>query len=114
MRARGLGLPSTVVLLGITSLFTDVATEMIFPLLPVLIATLGGTATYLGLIEGLADTTASILKLASGYLGERPAWRKPLVVGGYAIATVVRPFVALATAPWHVLVVRVSDRVGKG
>ncbi|HEV8548295.1 MAG TPA: MFS transporter [Polyangiaceae bacterium] len=114
MRARGLGLPSTVVLLGITSLFTDVATEMIFPLLPVLIAAIGGSATYLGLIEGLADTTASFLKLASGYLGERPTWRKPLVVGGYAIATVVRPFVALATAPWHVLVVRISDRIGKG
>jgi MFS family permease len=102
------------VLLGVTSLFTDVATEMIFPLLPVFIAALGGGATFLGLIEGLADATSSLLKLASGYIAERTGRKKPLVVGGYAIASLVRPFVALATAPWHVLVVRVSDRVGKG
>ncbi len=107
-------LPRAVVLLGITSLFTDVATEMIFPLLPVFIASLGGGATFLGLIEGLADTTSSLLKLASGYWGDRPGSKKPLVLCGYGLATVARPFVALATAPWHVLVVRVTDRIGKG
>ena len=114
MSKRGPSLPRAVILLGFTSLFTDVATEMIFPLLPVLIASLGGGATFLGLIEGLADATSSLLKLASGYVAERAGRRKPLVVLGYGIAGVVRPFVALATAPWHVLVVRVSDRVGKG
>lgn len=107
-------LPRAVVLLGITSLFTDVATEMIFPLLPVFIASLGGGATFLGLIEGLADTTSSLLKLASGYWGDRPGSKKPLVLAGYGLATFARPFVALATAPWHVLVVRVTDRIGKG
>jgi len=107
-------LPRAVVLLGITSLFTDVATEMIFPLLPVFIASLGGGATFLGLIEGLADTTSSLLKLASGYWGDRPGSKKPLVLFGYGLATFARPFVALATAPWHVLVVRVTDRIGKG
>src|SRR4051812_9590977 len=107
-------LPRAVILLGITSLFTDVATEMIFPLLPVFISSLGGGATFLGLIEGLADATSSLLKLASGYLGDRPGRKKPLVMFGYGLATVVRPFVALATAPWHVLVVRVTDRIGKG
>jgi MFS family permease len=107
-------LPRAVILLGITSLFTDVATEMIFPLLPVFISSLGGGATFLGLIEGLADATSSLLKLASGYLGDRPGRKKPLVIAGYGLATVVRPFVALATAPWHVLVVRVTDRIGKG
>jgi MFS family permease len=110
----GTRLPRAVILLGITSLFTDVATEMIFPLLPVLIASLGGGATFLGLIEGLADAISSLLKLASGYVAERTGKRKPLVVAGYAVASLVRPFVAVATAPWHVLVVRVSDRVGKG
>ena len=114
MPKRGPSLPGAVILLGFTSLFTDVATEMIFPLLPVLIASLGGGATFLGLIEGLADATSSLLKLASGYVAEKAGRRKPLVVLGYGIATAVRPFVALATAPWHVLVVRVSDRVGKG
>jgi MFS family permease len=107
-------LPRAVVLLGVTSLFTDVATEMIFPLLPVFIASLGGGATFLGLIEGLADATSSLLKLASGYFGDRPGNKKPLVLFGYGLATAVRPFVALATAPWHVLVVRVADRIGKG
>lgn len=107
-------LPRAVILLGITSLFTDVATEMIFPLLPVFISSLGGGATFLGLIEGLADATSSLLKLASGYLGDRPGRKKPLVMVGYGLATFVRPFVALATAPWHVLVVRVTDRIGKG
>jgi MFS family permease len=87
---------------------------MIFPLLPVFIASLGGGATFLGLIEGLADATSSLLKLVSGYLADAPGRKKPLVVFGYALATFVRPFVALATAPWHVLVVRVTDRVGKG
>jgi len=107
-------LPRAVLLLGLTSLFTDVATEMIFPLLPVFIASLGGGATFLGLIEGLADATSSLLKLASGYFADAPGRKKPLVVFGYGLATFVRPFVALATAPWHVLVVRVADRVGKG
>jgi MFS family permease len=107
-------LPRAVVLLGVTSLFTDVATEMIFPLLPAFIVSLGGGATYLGLIEGLADATSSLLKLGSGYLGDRPGRKKPLVILGYGLATLVRPFVALATAPWHVLVVRVTDRIGKG
>ncbi|HSU39816.1 MAG TPA: MFS transporter, partial [Polyangiaceae bacterium] len=73
-----------------------------------------GGATFLGLIEGLADATSSLLKLASGYLGDRPGRKKPLVMVGYGLATFVRPFVALATAPWHVLVVRVTDRIGKG
>ena len=71
---------------------------MIFPLLPAFIASLGGGATFLGLIEGLADATSSLLKLVSGYLGDTRARRKPLVVFGYALATVVRPFVALAGA----------------
>src|SRR4051812_29040220 len=106
MPKLGPRLPRAVILLGITSLFTDVATEMIFPLLPVLIASLGGGATFLGLVEGLADATASLLKLASGYVAERAGRRKPLVVAGYALASLVRPLVAVATAPWHVLVVR--------
>jgi MFS family permease len=88
---------------------------MVFPLLPLFIVeTLGGAPTYLGLIEGAANTVASILKLLSGVIADRTARRKPLVLAGYAIASAARPFVALATKPWHVLVVRVTDRVGKG
>jgi MFS family permease len=108
-------LPLTVVLFGLTSLFTDIGTEMIFPLLPVfLVDTLKAAPAYVGLVEGAADTVSSLLKLVSGYLADRMKHRKPLVFFGYGIASVVRPFVALATHPWHVLAVRVTDRVGKG
>jgi len=112
--ARRARLPPTVVALGLASLFNDVGSEMIFPLLPVFIASLGAGTAFLGLVEGLADATSSLLKLASGYMADRAAKRRPFVVFGYGVAAVVRPLVALATAPWHVLTVRVTDRVGKG
>jgi MFS family permease len=107
-------LPITVLALGATSFFTDVGSEMIFPLLPAFVASLGASATFLGLVEGAADATASLLKLASGYVADLVPRKKPLVVFGYGIAALVRPLMALATAPWHVLAVRLSDRVGKG
>ena len=108
-------LPATVIMLGFTALFTDIGTEMVFPLLPVfLIETLGAGPAYLGLVEGAANTVASLLKLASGVIADRTERRKPLVLFGYGLASAVRPFVALATHPWHVLAVRVTDRVGKG
>ena len=107
-------LPLAVIVLGLTSLFTDIGTEMIFPLLPAFILTLGGGAAFLGVVEGVADATSSLLKLGTGLYADRLPRKKPLVVAGYALASLVRPFVALATRPWHVLVVRVSDRVGKG
>jgi len=107
-------LPSAVIALGLTSFFADVGSEMIFPLLPVFIASLGASTAFLGLVEGLADATSSLLKLASGYVADHTRRRKPLVIFGYGIAALVRPLVALATAPWHVLAVRVTDRVGKG
>ena len=111
-RAR---LPLAVILLGFTSLFTDVGTEMIFPLLPVFLTeVLKAGPAYIGLVEGAADTVSSLLKLASGVVADRVPRRKPLVLLGYGLSSAVRPFVALATQPWHVLAVRVTDRVGKG
>ncbi|HEY3822441.1 MAG TPA: MFS transporter [Polyangiaceae bacterium] len=108
-------LPAAVILLGFTSLFTDVGTEMIFPLLPVFLTeVLRAGPAYIGLVEGAADTVSSLLKLASGVVADRVPRRKPLVLFGYGLASAVRPFVALATQPWHVLAVRVTDRVGKG
>ncbi len=108
-------LPLAVVLLGFTSLFTDIGTEMIFPLLPVFLTeALKAGPAYLGLVEGAADTVSSLLKLASGVIADRTHRRKPLVIFGYGLASAVRPFVALATRPWHVLAVRITDRVGKG
>jgi MFS family permease len=108
-------LPVSVVLLGFTSLLTDAGSEMIFPLLPLfLTGTLGASPAFLGLIEGTADVVASLLKLVAGRLSDRLGARKPLILAGYGLAGAVRPLVALATAPWHVLLVRITDRVGKG
>ena len=108
-------IPRAIFLLGLTSLLTDVSSEMIFALLPLfLTAGLGAGAVFLGLVEGVADAVSSLLKLASGHLVDRTRRRKPLVLAGYGLATLVRPLIALATAPWHVLAVRVTDRVGKG
>jgi MFS family permease len=108
-------LPRTVKSLGLVSLLTDASSEMIYPLLPSFVTTtLKGGAAFLGVIEGAAEAVASLSKIVSGAWSDRAGRRKPLVVGGYALSSLARPLIALATAPWHVLLVRVSDRVGKG
>ncbi len=107
-------LDRNVVTLGVTSFLNDASSEMIFPLLPAFLTTvLGASPTVLGAIEGAADSAASLLRLPAGWLSDRLP-RKPLVVGGYAIANLARPLVAVATAPAHVLAVRLLDRAGKG
>lgn len=107
-------LPPTVVGLGLVSLLTDAASEMIFPLLPVFVAGLGGGPAMLGVIEGVAEAVASLLKLVAGRITDRTGRRRPFVVGGYLLSAVARPCVALASAAGHVLAVRVVDRIGKG
>ena len=110
-----LGLPQTVFILGVVSLLTDVSSEMIYPLLPLFLATtLGAGAAFIGLIEGVAESTASLLKLFSGWWSDRLGRRKAIVVGGYTLSACARPLVALAGTGWHVLAVRFTDRVGKG
>ena len=104
-----------VVALGVVSLFTDLSSEMIYPLLPVFLSTvLGASASFVGAIEGAAESTAALLKLASGWWSDRVTRRKPLVVAGYALASFVRPLVAAAQSASQVLLIRVADRVGKG
>jgi MFS family permease len=108
-------LPPTVRRLGLVSLLTDASSEMIYPLLPsFLTGVLGAGPAFVGLVEGLAESVASLLKLASGRISDRMRRRKPLIVGGYMLSSLARPLVAAATAPWHVLVVRIADRIGKG
>lgn len=111
---RAMRLPATVVGLGFVSLFTDLSSEAIFPLLPAFLATLGASNTFIGLVEGAADLVANVLKYATGLVADRRARLKPLVLAGYGLSTVARPLVALALAPWHVLAIRIADRVGKG
>lgn len=101
--------------LSAVSFFTDVSSEMIYPLLPIFLTTvLGANARFIGAIEGAAETTASLLKLASGWWSDRMQKRKPLVVLGYGIASLMRPLVAIAQSASQVLMIRVADRVGKG
>ena len=109
------GLTRNVIILGFVSLLNDGASEMIYPLLPVfLTAVLGAGPAALGIIEGIAETTASLLKLYSGYLSDRVKRRKGWIVAGYSISNVIRPLIAFSTSWLHVLVLRFSDRVGKG
>ena len=109
------GIPRPVKFLGLTSLFTDAATEMIYPLLPVYLSrVLGASAVSLGIIEGVAEGINSLLKVISGYWSDRVQRRRPIVIAGYALSSLARPFIAI-TATWpQVLLVRALDRVGKG
>jgi len=97
------------------SLLNDASSEMIYPLLPSFLAsTLHAGPAFLGLVEGLAESVAALLKLISGRASDHLARRKPLVLAGYLLSTGVRPWIALAVQPAHVLLVRLADRVGKG
>jgi MFS family permease len=108
-------LPRTVIALGAVSLLTDASSEMIYPLLPVFLSSvLGAGPLAIGAIEGLAESVAALLKLVSGWWSDRLARRKPLVVAGYGLASLVRPLVGLAQTVPQVLAIRVIDRVGKG
>ena len=108
-------IPRPVWFLGLTSLFTDAATEMIYPLLPVYLSrVLGAGAVSLGIIEGVAEGVNSLLKVISGYWTDRSKRRRPIVIGGYAISSIARPFIAVTTSWPQVLVIRALDRVGKG
>jgi MFS family permease len=108
-------LPRTVVVLGLVSLLNDTASEMVTPLLPIfLTATLGAGPAIVGLVEGLAEATASVLKLVSGRLADRGVAAKRLVLGGYSVSNAARPLLGLATSWAMVLVLRFLDRVGKG
>jgi len=109
------GLDPGVVTLGWVSFLTDFASDMIYPLLPdFLTRRLGAGPAVLGLIEGVAEATSSLTKLFAGWWSDRTRRRKPLVVAGYSIATLVRPLIGLATAWFQVLAIRFADRVGKG
>jgi MFS family permease len=108
-------LPRPVTLFGLVSLFNDLASEMIYPLLPAfVVGVLGGGAVALGTIDGTADFASAFVKYGSGRLAEDEQRRGPLIVWGYLVAVLVRPVIALAGAAWQVIGLRVVDRVGKG
>jgi MFS family permease len=109
------GLSRPVWQLGWVSFFTDTASEMIYPLLPLFLTqTLGAGAMSLGVIEGVAEAVNSLLKIVSGRLTDRWGIPKALVLGGYSLSSIVRPLIALVTAWPQVLLIRLGDRLGKG
>jgi MFS family permease len=109
------GITPNVRALGLVSLLTDASTEMAYPLLPLFLTrTLGAGVAFVGLVEGVAETTASLLKLVSGWLSDRLGRRKAIVVWGYGLSSLTRPLLAMALSPGHVLGIRFLDRIGKG
>src|SRR3954469_15095979 len=109
------GLTRPVWLLGWVSFFTDMASEMVYPLLPLFLTqVLGAGAMSLGVIEGAAEAANSALKILSGWLADRWRSQKKLVLLGSGIASAVRPLIGFATAWPQVLAIRFSDRLGKG
>ena len=112
---RGSLLRGNVLWMSVVSFLNDAASEMIYPLLPIfLTGVMGAGAAFLGVIEGVAEASSSLLKLASGVFADRSGRRKGLVAWGYGIAALARPLIAVATMPWQVLAIRFSERVGKG
>lgn len=103
-----------VYIFGTVSFFNDTASEMAYWILPAFLTSLGAGPAALGLIEGIAESVASLGKLFSGYLTDVVHRRKPLVVSGYVLANAVKPFLALSTRWWHVLLIRFADRSAKG
>lgn len=109
------GLSRNVFFLGLMSFFNDLSSEMVAPLLPTFITEfLGAGAFFLGLVEGLADSVASLLKLIFGWISDRIRYRKGLVVSGYSLSAVSRGSLAFVVTPWQTLVVWAFNRVGKG
>ena len=109
------GLPPNVIWMGVVSFLNDLSSDMIFPFIPIfLTSVLGASLTFVGLVEGIADATASVLKVISGRISDRWERRKPFVVFGYSLSAIAKPILAIAFLSWHVLGVRFLDRVGKG
>ncbi|HEX8746008.1 MAG TPA: MFS transporter [Pyrinomonadaceae bacterium] len=108
-------LPRNVFAISFVSLLNDASSEIIYPLLPLFLAiTLGASPAAIGVIEGAAESVSSLLKLFAGYFSDKRGRRKGLVVFGYGLANLVRPLLAFATNWFQVLVIRMTDRVGKG
>jgi MFS family permease len=96
-------------------MFTDLSTEMAYPIIPVFLKeVLRVQPIFIGLIEAIAESTASILKTFSGYISDHLKKRKLFIFIGYSFSALIKPLLAFATQGWHVLMVRFSDRVGKG
>lgn len=108
------GFTRNILIVGLISLFTDISSEMVFPLIPLYLVFLGGGGFVVALVEGAAETTSSLLKVFSGYWSDKIKKRKPFVFAGYSLSTITKPLFALANSWPLVLFIRVFERIGKG
>jgi len=108
------GLVRNILIVGLVSLFTDLSSQMVFPVVPLFLLSLGASAWVVGLVEGAAETTASLLKVFSGYWSDKIKRRKPFVFVGYSLSSLTKPLFAFAQTWPFVLFFRVIERVGKG
>ncbi len=109
------GITRNVLVLGIVSFLTDASTEIIYPLLPIFLTEILKASTlFVGLVEGIAESTASLFKVFSGWFSDKIGRRKILAVVGYGISGCTRPIIASSTQAWHILAARFTDRLGKG
>jgi MFS family permease len=114
MKKKILGIEKNIFFVGLTSFLTDTTTKMVYAVMPMFLISLGASKTELSLIEGVAESTASLLKAVSGWWSDKIGRNKPFMVIGYAITAVLSPMFAFVTSPLQVLGVRFTERVGKG
>ncbi|MDL1968688.1 MAG: MFS transporter [Deltaproteobacteria bacterium] len=109
------GITRNIFIMGLVSLFTDLSSQMVFPLIPLFLTTVLGCGAYaVGIVEGAAETTASLLKIVSGYWSDKIRKRKPFILFGYGMSSITKPLFAMANIWTFVLFLRVIERIGKG
>ena len=109
------GVTKNIFILGLVSLFTDLSSQMVFPLIPLFLTTVLGASAYIvGIVEGAAETTASLLKIISGYWSDKIKKRKRFILFGYSLSSITKPLFAFANVWSFVLFIRVIERIGKG
>jgi len=109
------GIKKNIFFLGLVSFLTDISSDMVYPLLPVFLTdVLGSSKVFVGLIEGIAESTASLLKIFSGWFSDKIGKRKPVVILGYSLSSISKPLLTLVSSAWQVLFIRFADRTGKG
>lgn len=109
-----LDLNKNVFYIGLTSFFTDTSTKMVYSVMPLFLLSIGASKTVISLIEGIAESTASLLKFISGFWSDKIGRSKPFMIIGYGVTAIVTPLYALAKIPFHILALRFTERVGKG
>jgi MFS family permease len=114
MKKKILGIEKNIFFVGLTSFLTDTTTKMVYSVMPMFLISLGASKTELSLIEGIAESTASLLKAVSGWWSDKIGRNKPFMVIGYAMTAVLSPMFAFVASPLQVLGVRFTERVGKG